>query len=62
MQNSSKYEDMDAKTLDNLREGFQIIGYDWKYLFVNDAVVKHSQYSSKKDLLGLEDFLRILTT
>lgn len=27
-------------TLDNLMEGFQLIGFDWKYLYVNDAVVK----------------------
>lgn len=38
-------------TLDNLMEGFQLIGYDWKYLYVNEAVVRQSRYS-KEELLG----------
>ncbi|ABG60768.1 PAS domain S-box protein [Cytophaga hutchinsonii] len=38
-------------TLDNLIEGFQLISFDWKYLYVNDAVIKHSKYS-KEELLG----------
>lgn len=38
-------------TLDNLMEGFQLIGFDWRYLYVNDAVVKHSKYK-KEELLG----------
>lgn len=36
--------------LDSLIEGFQIISYDWYYLYVNDAVVKQSKYSSKQEL------------
>lgn len=43
---------MDYNILDNLMEGFQLIGYDWRYLYINDAVVRHSRYRSKKDLLG----------
>jgi PAS domain S-box-containing protein len=38
-------------TLDNLIEGVQLIGFDWRYLYVNDAVVKHSKYK-KEELLG----------
>lgn len=30
--------------LDNLMEGAQIIGFDWKYKYVNDAFLKHSKY------------------
>lgn len=41
-----------TKILDNLLEGFQLIGFDWKYLYVNDAVVKQSRYASSDDLLG----------
>lgn len=37
--------------LQNMQEGIQIIGYDWKYLFVNHSVVKQSKYA-REDLLG----------
>jgi len=37
--------------LDDMLEGCQIIGYDWRYLYVNAAVVKHSRKSREK-LLG----------
>ncbi|WP_299253538.1 PAS domain-containing protein [uncultured Cytophaga sp.] len=40
-----------ASTLDNLIEGFQLIGFDWRYLYVNDSVVKHSKFK-KEELLG----------
>lgn len=36
--------------LDNMMEGCQIIGYDWRYLYVNDVVAKHGR-STKKELL-----------
>lgn len=39
-------------TLDNLIEGYQLIGYDWKYIYVNKTVVKHSKYSDAADLIG----------
>lgn len=46
------HEEQDKETtLDNLMEGFQLIGFDWRYLYVNDAVIKHSKYT-KKELLG----------
>lgn len=38
-------------TLDHLMEGFQVIGFDWRYRYVNDAVVKHSKLS-KEELIG----------
>src|SRR3990170_8286456 len=38
-------------TLDNMLEGCQIIGYDWRYLYINDAVVKHGR-TTKERVLG----------
>jgi nitrogen-specific signal transduction histidine kinase len=43
---------VNGSTLDSLLEGFQLIGYDWKYLYVNDALVKQSKFNSKSDLIG----------
>jgi PAS domain S-box-containing protein len=37
--------------LDDLLEGCQIIGFDWRYLYVNDAVAKHGR-KTKEELLG----------
>lgn len=37
--------------LDNLLEGCQVIGFDWKYLYVNDAVARHG-HVTKEQLLG----------
>jgi PAS domain S-box-containing protein len=37
--------------IENMREGIQVIGYDWKYHFVNNSLVKQSKYSSEQ-LLG----------
>lgn len=37
--------------LENMREGIQVIGHDWRYLFVNSSVVEQSKYSNK-ELLG----------
>ncbi len=39
------------KTLDNLLEGAQIIGFDWRYLYVNNTFVQQSRYS-KQDLIN----------
>jgi len=39
------------ETLDSLMEGCQIIGYDWRYLYVNDAVANHGR-TTKEKLLG----------
>ncbi|MCB0280677.1 MAG: PAS domain-containing protein [Calditrichaeota bacterium] len=43
---------MDISTLDNLIEGCQLISFDWRYLYVNDAVLEQSKYQKKEDLLG----------
>jgi PAS domain S-box-containing protein len=39
------------RTLDNMLEGCQIIGFDWRYLYVNDAVARHGR-RAKEELLG----------
>ena len=31
------------RALDCLREGFQIVGFDWKYLYVNPAAARHGR-------------------
>lgn len=38
--------------LEHLLEGVQIIGYDWKYKFLNETALKHSRYQHKNDLIG----------
>ncbi len=38
-------------TLDKMLEGIEIIGFDWRYLYVNDAYEKQVKYS-KQELLG----------
>lgn len=42
----------DNSTFDNLIEGFQLIGFDWRYLYVNKSAVKQSKLNTEKDLLG----------
>lgn len=37
--------------LDNMLEGIQIISYDWKYIYLNDAAVKQSKYR-RDELIG----------
>jgi PAS domain S-box-containing protein len=37
--------------LDNMLEGVMVIGYDWCYQYVNDALVKQSKYS-REELIG----------
>lgn len=39
-------------SLDDLMEGYQLIDFDWRYIYVNKTVVKHSRYPSAKDLIG----------
>lgn len=38
-------------TLDHMLEGCQIIGFDWRYLYLNDVAARHGQ-RCKEDLLG----------
>jgi PAS domain S-box-containing protein len=47
LETEKKYHD----TLDNLLEGFQMIGFDWRYLYVNNTVVSQSKFS-REELLG----------
>lgn len=44
-------KDRFRSTLDNLLEGCQIIGYDLRYLYVNDAVARHG-HTTCEALLG----------
>ena len=37
--------------LDTMLEGAQIIGFDWKYKYVNESFTKHAKYS-REELLG----------
>jgi PAS domain S-box-containing protein len=37
--------------LDTMLEGVQIIGFDWRYIYVNDAMAKHGRYR-KEELIG----------
>jgi PAS domain S-box-containing protein len=39
-------------TFDNLLEGFQLISFDWEYLYVNKALLKQSKYEKKEELIG----------
>lgn len=38
-------------TIDNMQEGFQIIGYDWKYLYVNNVAANHGKVN-KDELIN----------
>ncbi|MGV3630834.1 MAG: SpoIIE family protein phosphatase [Bacteroidota bacterium] len=40
---------LDNNTLDNLLEGFQLIDFNWRYIYVNETAAKHGQ--SGKDIL-----------
>lgn len=46
-----KSEEQLRHTMDNMLEGAQIIGFDWKYKYVNDTLVRHSKYS-REELIG----------
>jgi PAS domain S-box-containing protein len=37
--------------LENMREGIQILGFDWSYLFLNKAVIAQSHFTSE-ELIG----------
>src|SRR5688572_13234282 len=50
---SSPEEDHRSRdALDRMRAGFQIIGFDWKYLYVNPAAAQHGRKESPRDLVG----------
>jgi two-component system cell cycle sensor histidine kinase/response regulator CckA len=48
-------ENLLRSTMDAMMEGCQIIGFDWRYLYLNDAAVAQARLS-RDDLLG-ESFL-----
>jgi diguanylate cyclase (GGDEF)-like protein/PAS domain S-box-containing protein len=50
-QNRKQAEESYHNVLDNMMEGAQIIGFDWRYLYVNDAAAKHG-HETKENLLG----------
>jgi len=39
------------RTLDNMMEGCQIIGFDWSYLYLNDSAAKFGR-QKKEDMIG----------
>jgi len=34
--------------IENMREGIQVIGHDWRYIFVNESLVRQSKYSKEQ--------------
>jgi len=44
-------EERFRSTLDNMLEGCQIIGFDWRYVYLNDIAVGHSRMP-REDLIG----------
>lgn len=42
---------LDNYIIDSLHEGFQVISFEWRYLYVNESVAKQGK-SSKEELLG----------
>ena len=38
-------------TLENMQEGYQIIGFDWRYIYVNESVCRQA-YKTKEELIG----------
>jgi PAS domain S-box-containing protein len=47
----TRAEQLLRHTLDNMIEGVQIMDFNWKYIYVNDALVKQSRYSHN-ELIG----------
>ncbi len=48
---SSSVKESPYKIFDNLMEGCQVIDYDFKYFYVNDAVIRHARLT-KEQLIG----------
>ncbi|MBI5463714.1 MAG: PAS domain S-box protein [Ignavibacteriales bacterium] len=46
-----KNEERLRTTLDNMMEGCHLIGFDWRYIYLNDAADKHNR-RPKEELLG----------
>lgn len=39
------------QTLENMMEGYQIIGFDWRYLYINEAAAKQG-HKKREELIG----------
>ncbi|MEO6723216.1 MAG: PAS domain-containing protein, partial [Ferruginibacter sp.] len=50
-QENAKNETLFRSTLDKMLEGVQIIGFDWRFIYVNDALAQQAKYT-KEQLLG----------
>ncbi len=50
--NNNNLHGFNEVMLDRLSEGYRVIGFDWKYLFVNKKVVEQSGVKSKQEILG----------
>ena len=48
---AEKNEKIFRSTLDNLLEGCQILGFDWRYLYVNDSAAKQGR-KAKDEFIG----------
>jgi PAS domain S-box-containing protein len=48
---SRRNEARSREALDSIMEGCQIIGRDWKYLYLNDSAVRHARFP-RNELLG----------
>jgi len=46
-----KSEYRHRSTLENMKEGYQIIGFDWRYIYLNDSACKYGKYS-REELIG----------
>lgn len=44
-------EERFRNAMDNMLEGCQIIGHDWRYIYINDAAERHNR-RSKEELIG----------
>ena len=44
-------QDIARGVLDSLPEGCQVIGFDWSYLYVNEAAARHGR-STRESLVG----------
>ncbi len=50
-QNLVASEKQFRNTLDSMLEGAQLIGFDWRYIYVNDSFARHGKYA-KEELIG----------
>ena len=51
MKTSQRLESSDYSILDSLLEGCQVIGFDWRYVYLNDVAVRQS-CKTREELIG----------